>query len=440
MDLLKRFQEYSAEHRLCAAGNRLLVAVSGGIDSMVLAWLIREAGITHAIAHCNFSLRGEESDADEKFVRDCADRYNIPCFTRKFDTLGHASLKRISVQMAARELRYEWFDMLIESEGFDAVAVAHNMNDNTETFIINLLRGTGLNGLTGMSQRYRSVIRPLLFATREDIASFAREKNIAFREDSSNAGLKYIRNRIRHKVLPEMERINPQALTAITDTMARLRASSEIIDNYIEELHTKLFRPSDDSIEADVRGLKSLHPARAHIFELFRAYGLSSRQTDELISLLESSPGKYLNTTTHRLTRDRGKIIITEKIGEEPSSYEFFSVDEMRLSGLFSDLLITEPGEDPLPTGSATACIDLDLLKFPVIIRRWEPGDRFVPLGMSQSKKISDFLIDIKTPVTVKEKVLLLFSGEEVVWVMGFRINDLFKVTGQTKQILMMTI
>jgi tRNA(Ile)-lysidine synthase len=342
--------------------------------------------------------------------------------------------------MAARELRYGWFDSLLDQEGFDAVAVAHNLNDNTETFFINLLRGTGLNGLTGMSQRHHSIIRPLLFATRDEIASFASEKKIKFREDSSNAAIKYTRNRIRHRVMPEMEKVNPNALTAITETMGNLRASAEIIDNYIEELRARLFRPGKEGLEADVRGLKMLHPARAHMFELFRTYGLSPRQTDELITLLGSSPGRYINTSTHRLSRDRGRIIITGKSAEQPSRYEFQSIDDMRMSGLFADLFIIEPGEDPLPVCSTTACIDLDTIIFPLTVRRWEPGDRFIPLGMKQSKKISDFLIDLKTPVTAKERVLLLLSSNEVVWVMGYRINELFKVSSQTRRILVVSV
>lgn len=440
MELFKRFQEYSAEHRLCAPGNRLLVAVSGGIDSMVLAWLIREAGISHAIAHCNFSLRAEESDGDELFVSKYAGKYSIPFFSKRFDTVGYASSKGLSIQMAARELRYGWFDELVDHEGFDAVAVAHNLNDNAETFIINLLRGTGLNGLTGMSQKYRNIIRPLLFATREEIASFARERKIKFREDSSNSSIKYTRNRIRHKIIPELEKVNPNALAAITETINHLRGSSEIIDKHIDDLRTKIFRPVNDGIEADIKELKRLQPVSTYIFELFREFGLSAGQTRELVSLLGSSPGKYMNTSSHRLLRDRDRIIITGKSLTEPSSYEFTSLDEMHLSGIFSDMAVTVPGEEALPACAMTASLDLDTITFPVTVRRWKPGDRFIPLGMSQPKKISDFLIDLKVPVTAKEKVLLLLSGEEVVWVMGYRINERYKVTDRTARILMLTV
>lgn len=438
--MYQRFIEYSKQQRLFTAGTRLLLAVSGGIDSMVMAFLFREAGTDHAIAHCNFSLRGGESDSDEKFVISYAKKRNIECFTTSFDTLGYAASKHISVQMAARELRYNWFDTLIEREGFDAVAVAHNLNDNIETFFINLIRGTGLNGLTGMSPRHNNIIRPLLFATRSDIDAFARDKKIKFREDSSNAEIKYTRNRIRIRVLPEIEKVNPNSMAAITETMSHLNSSAELLDIYIEQLHSELFRQSGNGIEADVSELRSLNPASPHIHELFKRYGLSSQQTEELIALFDSSPGRYILTSTHRLLRDRGTILITVRSDDQPPSYVFSSIDEMRLSGLFTDLRITGPSDDPLPQCKLTACIDLSQVDFPVTVRHWEPGDRFAPLGMSQQKKISDFLIDLKVPVTEKEKVLLLLSGDKVMWVMGYRIDDRFRITDSTERILIMTM
>jgi len=438
--MYQRFIEYSKQQRLFTAGTRVLLAVSGGIDSMVMASLFREAGTDNAIAHCNFALRGEESDGDEKFVISYAKKRKIECFTTRFDTLGYAASNHVSVQMAARELRYNWFNTLIEKEGFDAVAVAHNLNDNIETFFINLLRGTGLNGLTGMSPRHNNIIRPLLFATRGEIDAFAAGEKIKFRQDSSNAEVKYTRNRIRIKVLPEIEKVNPNYLAAITETMTHLNSSAMLVDVYIERLHSELFRPSANGIEADVSELRSLKPSSPHIFELFKRYGLSSQQTEEMIALLDSSPGRYILTSTHRLLMDRGRILITVRSDDQPPSYFFSSVDEMRLSGLFTDLRITGPSDEPLPQSRLTACIDLSMVDFPVTVRHWEPGDRFAPLGMSHLKKISDFLIDLKVPVTEKEKVLLLLSGNKIMWVMGYRIDDRFRITDSTERILIMTL
>ncbi len=441
--MLQRFLNFSGEQRLFSSGSRVLLAVSGGVDSMVMAHLFSEAGTDHAIAHCNFSLRGEESDGDEEFVAAYAGERHIPFYKMRFDTLAHAATKKISVQMAARELRYEWFSSLVSREGFDCVAVAHNLNDNAETFLINLLRGTGLTGLTGMSQHHNGIIRPLLFATRNEIATFAAEKNISYREDSSNAQVKYTRNRIRHMVIPEMEKVNPGVLSAITDTMNHLASSSAIVDVYTEGLREYLFKSTRGNIsEADIKGLLALKPLAPHIYELFRKYGISPRQTEEVISLLGSQTGKYLYTSTHRLLNDRGRIIITPRgeEEEEESDYIFSSLDEMRMSGLFAELRITDPADGPLPVSPLTACLDLDRVSFPVKVRNWEPGDRFMPLGMKQMKKISDFLIDLKIPVTEKEKVLLLISGDDVMWVMGYRIDDRFRVTAHSGKILVLTV
>jgi len=405
-----------------------------------MTWLFREAGIEHSIAHCNFSLRGKESDSDEEFVASWARKNNIQFFVNRFDTLGFAARRKISVQMAARELRYDWFRSLIRMEGFDAVAVAHNLNDNVETFLINLIRGTGLSGLAGMSPRSGDIIRPLLFATRDEISSFAAEHETEYREDSSNAQVKYTRNRIRHLVIPEMEKVNPGVVQSINDTMNHLSASASIVEVYISKLSREIFRTTGETTEAEIRRLKGLDPPEPHIFELFRPFGLSPKQTAEVISLLSSETGKSVYTSTHRLLNDRGRIIITPAKTEKPAEYCFNSIDEMRISGLFSDLRITEPSEESLPVIPLTAALDLDRVTFPVTVRHWGPGDRFRPLGMKQMKKISDFLIDLKVPVTEKEKVLLMLSGDEVMWVMGFRIDDRYRVTSGTGRILVITV
>jgi tRNA(Ile)-lysidine synthase len=438
--MLIRFQEYAREHKLFTASSRILLAVSGGIDSMVMAWLFRESGIEHVIAHCNFSLRREESDRDEEFVASWAASNNIPFRSTRFDTLSYAATRKISVQMAARELRYDWFSSLVRNEGYDSVAVAHNLNDNVETFLINLIRGTGLSGLTGMKQHAGGVIRPLLFATRNEIAALAAEKNIEYREDSSNIELKYTRNRIRHKVIPEMEMVNPGILAAINETMDHLSSSSEIVDAYVTLLSNDLFRLRGDSAEANIDKLTALNPAAPYLYEIFRRYGLSPKQTPEVISLLGSETGRYMYTSTHRLLNDRGKIIITPRNTEPKEKYIFNSIDEMRISGLFSEMRITEPSDEPLPSSQLTASLNLDSVVFPVSVRNWEPGDRFMPLGMKNMKKISDFLIDLKVPLSEKEKVLLLLSGDEVMWVMGYRIDDRFRITDQTKRILVITV
>jgi len=440
MDMLSRFLEFSEKEKLFTRSSRLLLAVSGGIDSMVMARLFREAGIEHAIAHCNFSLRGDESDGDEAFVASQAREEGIPFFSTRFDTLSYAGTHKVSVQMAARELRYNWFNSLLRSGGYDSVAVAHNLNDNAETFLINLSRGTGLNGLTGMSPRTGDIIRPLLFATRDEIASYADAREIGHREDSSNAEVKYIRNRIRHLVIPEMEKINPGIIAAVTDTMRHLSSASAIMETYIAQLGSRIFSTSGDTTVVEISNLMELNPQEPHLFELFRPFGLSPRQTGEVMLLLGSETGKSVYTSTHRLLNDRGRIIITPGNVGKPAEYFFNSVDEMRISGLFSSVRITESSDDELPASHLTACLDLDRVVFPVTVRTREPGDRFMPLGMSQMKKISDFLIDLKVPATKKEQVLLLISGSDVMWVMGYRIDDRFKIRPRTRRILVLAV
>lgn len=407
---------------------------------MVMAHLFMEAGIKHSIAHCNFSLRGTESDGDESFVKNYANENSIPFYTITFDTVSFAASKGISIQMAARELRYGWFEKMILDMGFDSVAIAHNLNDNVETFFINLLRGTGLNGLTGMEPRNGNIIRPLLFAGREDITHYAAEKKIHFREDSSNQKVKYTRNRIRHKVLPELEKVTSNSLQAITNTINHLNNSAVIIDMYIEEIRQKIFKQTDTAIEVDIEAIKKLPDPEVFLFELFRKYGLSGRQTVELKTLLDASPGKFIRTVSHDIYKDRNNLIIAIREEEDRPCYQFSSIDDMRISGLFSDLCFLEPSPEPLPSYQRTACLDLSLLNFPVTVRRWERGDRFKPLGMKGFKKVSDFLIDQKVPLNAKEKTLVLLSDNNIAWLIGHRLDDRYKVTEKTKKILMITL
>ena len=438
--MIKEFLGFVNENRLFSRQGKVLLAVSGGIDSMVMASLFLDAGINHAIAHCNFSLRGSESDGDEKFVGDYAAAHNIPFFTVKFDTLAYAAARGISVQMAARELRYEWFGKIVTEEEFDAVSVAHNLNDNVETFFINLLRGTGITGLTGMRPHHGIVIRPLLFATREEIKKYAGEKGITYREDSSNQQIKYTRNRIRHRVLPELEGVTPNSLASISATIEHLNNANTILDICLEDVRKSIFKPSGDDIKVDVKAIQSLRSSDEFIFELFRTYGLTGRQTGELLALMDAPSGKHIVTQTHKILKDRNSLYISEKTETESPYFEFWSIDDMRISGLFSDLSLVDAELVSFSPGDRTAYLDLSLINFPLSVRRWQPGDRFTPFGMNGFKKISDFLIDEKIPVNVKDKVLVLLSGDTVIWVIGHRTDDRFRVTEKTEKVLMISI
>lgn len=438
--MVEKFLEYSKVNFLLTDSNRIFVAVSGGIDSMVLAHLYLESGIKPAIAHCNFTLRGAESDSDEDFVRDFANRNNLIFHTIRFHTTDYASSNSMSIQMAARELRYNWFEDIRRENGYEAVAVAHNLNDNAETFFINLIRGTGISGLTGMKARNENIIRPLLFATREEIVTYASDHNIAYREDSSNAQVKYVRNKIRHNIIPVLKEINPDVLSAITSTMERLSGSSEIINNAVDDIRNKLFLVSETGISVSIEKLKLLWPEKSYLFELFRVYGLSPHQTGELCDLIRGNIGKMLYTSSHRIIRDRNDLLITTITSETVPTTVFNSFKELNDSSVFSSVMIADASSVKPEAEPKKAFIDADLITYPLTYRLWEQGDRFSPLGMKGVKKISDFLVDNKISRAAKERIMVLVSGQNIIWVAGQRLDNNFRVTENTTSILIISL
>ncbi|HNX65407.1 MAG TPA: tRNA lysidine(34) synthetase TilS [Bacteroidales bacterium] len=436
----EEFLQYSSDNDLLPVNGCILAAVSGGVDSMVMLNLYLQSGIKVAVAHCNFSLRADESDGDEELVKSIAVLYNLPFHTIRFNTSEYAISNRLSIQMAARELRYSWFEETRKTNGYESVAVAHNMNDNAETFFINLLRGTGINGLTGMKPKNGHIIRPLLFASREEIAAYALENKVPYREDSSNAQVKYTRNKIRHKVFPILREINADALKAITSTMEKLSGTAVIAAGKIAEIQSGIFSEKDEEIHADIEKLRSLNEDKTLIFELFRQYNLSSAQCDELIELLGASSGKILYTCSHRIIKDRDRLIITSlKPADHPGSC-FQNLNEMTASGSFSEARIEDIGNVTVNPDRYSAFLDADLINFPLNYRQWKPGDRFAPFGMNGMKKVSDYLVDCKIPLSEKERVYVLQTGNEIIWLTGYRIDNRFRITEKTKRVLIISI
>ena len=435
--MLDEFREYITKNHLFDKSGRVLLAVSGGIDSMVMTNLFISAGFKIGIAHCNFQLRGVESEDDEKFITGFAEFNNIPFHIQKFDTTGFAGERGISIQMAARELRYRWFEEVRERNGYSCVAVAHNLNDNVETFLINLSRGTGIAGLTGMKPRYKNIIRPLLFASRNAISVYCTLNNINYREDRSNAETKYKRNKIRHKILPLFKEINPSFETTIIETAERLEEINEIVSARISEAREKVSDRAKNDTVFSISQLEELKPRNTLLFELFRPFGLSSEQLDDLINLLKSRTGSQLFTPTHRLIKNRHELIAI-RLNEDMS--EYFKLDSIKdlegFPGCVETKILRITKTFKIPESQYIGCFDAKKIHFPLIIRRWKHGDLFYPLGMKQKKKLSDYFTDRRYSIYDKERCLILECDSKIAWIINERIDDRFKITSGTKRAL----
>ena len=437
--LLKRFQRYLDEHDLVAPGDRILLAVSGGVDSMAMLALFAGCGYDFAVAHCNFQLRGEESEEDEKLVREEAARYGVPFYNIRFDTEGEMERTGESVQVTARRLRYAWFDSLCREHGYNVISVAHHADDSIETFFINLFRGTGLKGLTGISIVNGRVIRPLLFATRREIFDYANARKIPFREDSSNRSTKYLRNKIRLGLIPRLREINPSFTEIMGRNVQRLSEAQLFINHSIAKLRGEVEQRRD--------GLTYIYPDRIDpgfpvgfvIYELLNGYGFRGDTIDALVeSLRDGTSGKRFYARDYVAYTDR-RTIIVGPISEGDDCAVSVRRDADKAYCGNSVLLFRFLDIDSVETLDVPphiALLDADRLEFPLEVRRWREGDSFVPLGMEGRKKVSDLLIDAKIPVAEKQRQFVVLSGGEIVWVIGRRIDDRYKITSATENVL----
>lgn len=435
--MLQEFRKYIEENDLLTGKGKVLVAVSGGIDSMVMSHLFISAGIQSSIAHCNFQLRGKESEMDKTFVKKFAAENKITFHSVNFDTTGFASEKGISIQMAARELRYRWFEEIRSEHGYDSIAIAHNLNDNVETFLLNLTRGTGIAGLTGMRPRYNYLIRPLLFASRKAITEYSLQKRIKFREDRSNSDVKYTRNKIRHSILPIFREINPSFDITIVETAERIAEINEIVTSYIGGIRRDLSRYNNHILTFNATDLKRVNPKRTVLFELFRPYGLAPAQIDELIKLIGSRSGHKLFTKTHCISKNRSEILVTLNNPSTEDNYRAEDISGLReIPGIVSAEIKATGKGFKIPVSPSIACLDAGKIEFPLAVRRWTHGDSFYPLGMRSRKKLSDYFIDKKYSVPEKERQLILESNGKIIWVIGERIDNRFRITDTTKKAL----
>lgn len=439
--MLEEFRKYIDENNLISQSDRVLLAVSGGIDSMVMAHMFLAIKTDFGIAHCNFSLRGKESDKDEDFVKQFAESHGIPFFSERFDTSGFASEKGISIQMAARDLRYRWFEEICLRNNYSLVSVAHNLNDNVETFLINLSRGTGIAGLNGMKSKNKKIIRPLLFATRKAIIDYSNQNHVDYREDKSNAETKYTRNKIRHVIIPGFKEINPSFETTITETAERLNEINEIITAHISGVRDKICIIRDDTIAFKINALQGLTPKLTLLFELFRPYGIGKGQMDDLLKLIKGKTGSQLITPGYRLINNRKEILVSKR---EVFSENYFEISSAEDFSKFSENISAEikpiNKDFSIPSSSNIACLDADKLSYPMVIRKWKHGDSFYPLGMKQKKKLSDYFVDNKYSFFRKEHSRILESEGKIVWILNDRIDNRFKILPSTQNALIIEV
>lgn len=460
-------------HPASESAPSVLLAVSGGIDSMCMAYLFSRIFYSnYAIATINFSLRGEESNGDEELVHDWARNHGIRCFSTTFDTNQYAAEKGISTQMAARDLRYNWFEFLMKKHSFDYLAIAHNLNDSVETFFINALRGTGIQGLAGIRKKNGYIIRPLLGITRREIAEFVKQEDIPFREDSSNAQSHYARNRLRNLVFPEFEMINHSFLKTIERGMGNVEAAADVLqDLFLEKKHSFYDETSSKiSIEAL---LKEARPD-FWLYEILSEYGFNPDQIAQVNESLNGQSGKEFHSESFLLIKDRdflllypkggtatpkveiNKIeILSLKIGQraqfeccnnlvelliypKPKNFAYKKkkdANNVAMGDLFANIH-EAPEEDNSKIPEPIIYLDADLIQFPLILRDWQDGDKFIPLGMKGSKKLSDFMVDLKLDIVSKTQIPILLSGDKIAAVIGYRIDERFKITPNTLNVL----
>jgi len=441
--MLDHFRKFISEKNLFQASDKILLAVSGGIDSVAMCELFHEASLEFGIAHCNFQLRGEASLQDELFVRSLAEQYEVPYYTRRFETSSFASDRGISIQMVARELRYQWFESIRISEGYLWIATAHHLDDQVETFFLNLMRNSGLAGFHGIPVKQGNIIRPLMFSRRKDISKFVKKNHLRYREDSSNKDTKYLRNKIRHSVLPILSETYKGFDTIINETIERIADVEKIYREAIETQRDRIITQKENRTYLDIAGIQKLDPAHTYLFEFLYPFGFSFVVVKEIFQALDKTPGKIFYSPTHKLVKDR-EYLILEPLSENLQPRDFVKTISEEVRSITEPLHLTfcktEKNPDwKIDPSREIACIDADKVKYPLVLRKWQQGDLFYPFGMNGKKKVSDFLINEKLSLPDKEDVWVLMSDEKIFWLIGFRIDNRFRITTKTREVLVIT-
>jgi len=456
MTLQHSFTDFISKEGLFTKQNKLLIAVSGGVDSVVLCNLCHEAGYDFVIAHCNFQLRGEESNRDEDFVLQLGRNYGKEVLVKHFATKAYATQNKVSTQVAARELRYSWFYDLLDSDPPrrttlptpdsrlktpDLLLTAHHADDNIETVLMNFFKGTGVSGMRGILPKQGKLIRPLLFATKADLLDYAKTKGLKWVEDSSNAGDQYTRNYFRHQVIPLLQKVYPQVDQNLISNISRFRDIEVLYQQSIALHKKKLLEQKGNEVHIPVLKLKGVKPLNSIVYEIIKDFSFSNGQVQDVLNLLESESGHFIASPTHRIIRNRNWLIIAPLASEEAANILIEEmVSKVRTANWQLQISRKNRDEISISADSNTACVDATDIKFPLLLRKWKEGDYFYPLGMKKKKKVARFLIDQKISKTDKENIWVLEMNKKIVWVVGQRIDDRFKITDATKEVIVISV
>ena len=425
-----KVQHFITEKSLFKRDDKLILGISGGADSVCLMHILLELGCSFELAHCNFNLRGEESDADEDFVKELAKKYQLKIHVKQFDTLSYASENKISAQMAARDLRYAWFDKLLINSSAKYLAIAHHANDDVETFFINLVRGSGLKGFLGIKEKNNAIVRPLLEVSRLEIEHFLQVRGLFFRDDSSNISVKYLRNKIRHELMPLLSEMNPSIQQTVKDEMRILEGVAQIYVSKVEEVRKDLFQEKNGIVQFETAALLALNPLYNYLYELLVPYGFYS--VEAISKALDGQSGKQFFSATHQLVVDRENIFISP-LSKKNEVFEITEKTKILVYPL--DLKFRLTKDKTIIYDNDIAQLDVEKLKFPLTLRKWKQGDKFMPLGMKKFKKLSDFFIDNKFSIIDKQEQWLLCSDIDIVWLVGCRIDERYKLETNTKKV-----
>ncbi len=434
--MVKEFQAFIENNSIFEKDEVILLAISGGVDSMVLCDLFQKSGYKFVVAHCNFHLRGEESNRDEEFVVNYCNKQNLKLHIKDFDTYGYMNDNGMSLEMAARELRYDWFYELLKENNYAYIATGHHADDSIETFFINLLRGTGIAGLHGILQKVNRVIHPLLFTNRAAITKYQKLNNLEFVEDSTNATVQYTRNKIRHELIPLFKEISPNFQKTILKEIEIFKETEEVFRTLINKAKKEIIEIENNIIKIPIAKIKTLKPINIYLFELLSEYNFNQSTINCIKDALDETSGKQFFSETHRLVKDREYLLITQNVRESNKEYKIEEGQSIVTLPINLQIqVLRDLNFIHIPKTKGIAMFDEGKLQYPLLLRKWKNGDSFYPYGLNGEKKISTFYKDLKYSIIDKENQWLLCSGEDIIWVIGQRIDERYKITDKTKTI-----